>query len=97
VTIPLRYGIELADWWSYPQARASAAPVAWHGRNETSTNWDRVTNFRSIVGRPLGIQLFLMTWANPTPDVAIQSLDVVSFHATGDPVGAPFLVAVTGD
>lgn len=95
-SIPLQYGVDLADWWTYPESRASAS-VAWRGRNEDAAHWDRLTNFRAIVGRPLGIQLFLKTWVNPTPDVAITGLDFTYYHASNAPPEAPFLVAVTGD
>jgi hypothetical protein len=96
LSIPLQYGVDLADMWTYPQSRASA-PVAWQGRNEDAAHWDRLTNFLALVGRPLGIHLFLKTWVNPTPDVPITSLDVAYYHASGAPATAPFLVAVTGD
>src|SRR5262249_13885672 len=30
-TIPIRYGLDLADWWGYTQSRASEAVIAWQG------------------------------------------------------------------
>jgi hypothetical protein len=97
VSIPIRYGVDLADWWTYPTSRATAGPVVWQGISESARRWDRNTGFKKAVGRPLGLQLFLKTWDNPTPDLTIQSLDLV----TGDQnsttsASAPFVVAVTG-
>lgn len=95
-TIPLRYGVEIGAWWTYPSARA-LAPVAWRGWNEAATRWDQETGFEILVGRPLGIQLFMMTWRNPTPDVEIKSLDVTSQYIPRTPIALPFLVGLTGE
>lgn len=96
VTLPIRYGIETADWWSYSDSKASGAAVAWTGRNESSARWSRLYNFPASLGRPLGLQLFLFAWDNPKPDVEIQSIDLVPASRTPGSPAIPFLVGVTG-
>jgi len=94
-TIPIRYGLDLADWWGYTQSRASEAVIAWRGRNEAAAHWDWFQGWAAALGHPLGVQLYLKTWVNPTLDVEITSLDLVN-GATASSGVAPFLVAVTG-
>jgi hypothetical protein len=97
VEIPIRYGIDVADWWTYPDARASDGPVVWRGTSEGATRWGRLTDFQRAVGRPLGLQLFMKTWVNPSPDREIESISLVSTTPpSGSGAAAPFLVAVSG-
>jgi hypothetical protein len=76
--IPLLYGYDLRDW--VPQAdepKGTGLEPVW-----------------SASGGPMGgPRLFLKTWENPRPDVAITSLDFVSTLSAS----APFLVAITVD
>jgi hypothetical protein len=85
--IPVRYAMEVLDWWTIPDrgAEVSNAEVAWTGSCEAAEKYKYT------------IRLFMTKWKNPHPDLEIKSLDVV----TGDqPAGrgapAPFLVAVSG-
>jgi hypothetical protein len=97
VQIPLRAGIELADWWNYPTSHASAAPTVWRGRSPGGSRWDRTVGFKAIYGKPLEIQLYQMTWENPSPEREIQSLDMLTGdQSSGFRACAPFLVAVSG-
>ena len=81
--IPLRFGLNLREWWSPPTATplTTGAAVAWEGGNAASR----------AVGMKL--RLYQMTWINPRPDQAILSLD---FSSTQE-FPAPFLIAVTAE
>lgn len=87
IRIPLRAGIDIADWWDV-RDEVSQAQVAWTGTNAAaSASRDR-------------LRLFLESWENPWPGVTIQSLDLVAAERTvplGQAAPAPFLVAVTGE
>lgn len=94
VEIPIRYGIDVLDWWSVPMdadrgSEVTEGQVAWTGTDAATT--------RS--GPDLQIRLFLKTWKNPHPDREIKTLDVVAGDykgETGNGAPAPFLVAVSG-
>jgi hypothetical protein len=91
VAIPIRYGLDIGDWWAYPGMATAEAPVAWTGTNPAATR------FGAAQGRRIGIQLFMQTWNNPHPDRTIESLDVVAVPPSrSQDVTAPFLVAVSG-
>jgi hypothetical protein len=82
--ITIRAGVDLADWWDNG-TRATAAPIVWTGTNPSSASTGQ------------SLRLFLKSWQNPRPSVAIQSLDFVCGDQPGGPgAAAPFLVAVTG-
>ena len=77
--IPVAYGKDVRDWWT--QASESGDDLAkpvWTG-----------TNLAAPDNPPHG--LYLTTWENPLPDVAIESLDYRSAMANS----APFLIALT--
>lgn len=77
--IPVVYGKDVRDWWT--QAGESGDDLAkpvWTG-----------TNLAAPDNPPRG--LYLTTWENPLPDVAIESLD----YRTAMANSAPFLIAVT--
>ncbi len=77
--IPIVVGKDLADWFKRPNEENARFVVAWEGANDVS--------------RQLGskIRLFKTTWENPSPEVAVKSIDFVG----GDLFAAPFLVAIT--
>ena len=66
--IPIRYGHEVRNWHVLPgeSAPPKELTVAWVGSNAIS----------KAAGR--SIRLFLTTWTNPAPGVAIESIDYVS-------------------
>jgi WD40 repeat protein/tRNA A-37 threonylcarbamoyl transferase component Bud32 len=85
--IPIRGGIEVADWWTHSKETNTQFTVAWMGTNEKSVKYQRF------------IRLFKTTWRNPRPDVEIASIDFLSARVAppGRGVPAPFLVAITAE
>jgi len=83
--IPIRYGVDLRDWWhgaNESTEETGRAIVVWKGTNPQVTQR----------GFP-GVRLYLKTWDNPLPDTEITSIDFVSAMT----VSAPFLIAITAD
>ena len=74
--IPVRVGVEIADWYVDP-AQLPSARVAWRGH---------------IADKPGPIGAYAMRWANPYPDKAISSIDLVS--AQKDPVTVIIAISV---
>jgi len=62
IRVPLRVGVELADWYVEPRP-LPAARVAWRGY---------------IADKPGEIGVYAMRWVNPYPEKVISSLDFVS-------------------
>jgi hypothetical protein len=85
--IPIRAGIELADWWTHSRETNTQFTVAWTGTNEKSAQYQK------------SIRLFKTTWKNPRPDVEIASIDFLSRRnaSPGRAAAAPFLVAITAE
>ncbi len=85
--IPIRGGIEVADWWTRGAQTNTLYTVAWMGTNEASRKKERF------------IRLFKTTWKNPRVNVEIVSIDFVSGRVAppGRGVPAPFLVAITAE
>jgi WD40 repeat protein len=81
--IPLVTGRNIQDWWADPKAIGSNddAQVVWVGSNPEAT------------AHQCNINLVMLTWNNPKPDVQIQSVD---FLQVGNG-GQPFLVALTAE
>jgi hypothetical protein len=79
--IPIVTGRDVLDWHNKVPA-GSPLVVAWEGDNPKT---------RQHPGENRKIHLFKSTWENPSPDVEIQTIDLVSRR--GAP--APFLVAIT--
>ncbi|HAB18995.1 MAG TPA: hypothetical protein DCE44_21470, partial [Verrucomicrobiales bacterium] len=79
--IPLRYGMDVADWGSESTELAEAKAVIGPEVNGAATDYRN---------RP---RLHLTTWLNPNPDDPVETLDFQS-SASGS---APFLVAVTAE
>jgi WD40 repeat protein len=80
VEIPLRVGVELADWWHTPGASAPLAPEAWKG-----------TNGKTMRTEGCHIRLFHLAWDNPQPGVTVRSIDLATTHNDA----RPFLVGLT--
>lgn len=84
--VPIRYAEHVRNWQFWPEAEAKekdgAQPI-WKGPQERwKQHWPG-----------WGVRLYMTTWTNPHPEVAIESLDFVS-TMTGS---APFLIAITVD
>jgi hypothetical protein len=78
--IPILYLRSLRDWWTKAaDPMPTEAAVAWAGQNEIA------------VTRGFQVVVFDYAWANPKPDVAIDTIDFVSAGATS----SPFLIAIT--
>jgi hypothetical protein len=79
--IPIVYGEDVRDWWTQPNevGLGTAEPV-WSGPNTVSSSGPTVA-------------LYMTTWLNPLPDLAIESID---YHSAMEEA-APFLVAITLD
>jgi hypothetical protein len=83
VTIPIRYGKDLLDWWfdeSSPEP--SEAKVAWQGANRQA----------QAMGKK--VRLYLASWENPKPDKKVKTIDFTTSKET--PCG-PFCVAITAE
>jgi hypothetical protein len=81
VTIPIRYGKDVADWWYDDNSpEPSEAKVAWKGAYEASRKAGKKT------------RLYLMTWENPKPDKKVARID---FSTNKQTQAAPFCVALT--
>jgi hypothetical protein len=78
--IPVVYGQDVRDWWTQPEEAAGTARSVWSGPNLANPN-----------GPPK--QVYLTSWENPLPDVAIKSLEYRSTMSNS----APFLIAVTAE
>ncbi len=76
--LPIRYGEDVRDWCQGSDPKdATRAVIAWSGPNPTDAG-----------GR---LRLFKRTWANPRPEVEVESIDFTSTMTQC----APFLVALT--
>lgn len=85
VTIPVKYGEDVRDWWHAKDAPAAAGDkvkVAWEGENEASKTGNN------------GIRLYLTTWKNPNPGKKVVSID---FTRTDGTPASPFCVAITAE
>jgi hypothetical protein len=82
-TIPVRYGKDVLDWWSGPDARGPAeGKVAWQGDNDEVKRYGK------------RIRLYLTTWENPKPDREVKAIAFA--RAEGTPC-LPFCVAMTAE
>jgi hypothetical protein len=80
--IPMIYGVDVVDWWSYPDQKApTKGKAVWEGENEASKGFDAK------------IKLYAKTWENPKPDKKVVAIDFVS-NAFKESV-APFCLAIT--
>jgi len=77
--MPVVVGKDLGDWFERPPELGKTWTIAWTGTNARS----RLFNVK--------IRLFKSTWANPLPNVPVQSIDLVAT----DNQGYPFVVAIT--
>jgi hypothetical protein len=78
--IPVRVGVEVADWYVDPVALPSAR-VAWRGQ---------------IADKPGPIGLYAMRWVNPYPAKAVSSVDFVSAIGDPVPVLLALTVELAG-
>jgi hypothetical protein len=84
VSIPIRYGQDVVDWWTVDDGSSPAAQthLAWVGSNGAAGH------------RP--IRLFLKSWTNPRPQVEISSVDMMTgSQSPGPGAAAPFMVGLT--
>ena len=79
--IPIRLGVEVADWWTQEGEDLGQLQVAWTGQNAASRTAGKT------------IRLFRTAWENPRPDAVIESLGMTATHFRT----CPFLVAVTAE
>lgn len=78
--IPIRYGIEVSDWWTGPSsAPLEGSDVAWEGDNEASRD------------SGMKLRLYKTTWSNPHPEKTISAMD---FRSTMTDC-SPYLIAIT--
>jgi WD40 repeat protein/serine/threonine protein kinase len=81
--IPITYGEDVRDWWfsfqSLPEY-SNQASIAWLGANP-----------KTRANESACLRLYLRSWTNPTPEVAITSIDLISAMTPC----APFLIAIT--
>lgn len=79
--MPLKYGVDVRDWWFWPDEplKAKLGALAWTGQNG------------ACKAQGMFIRLFKGTWENPTPEAEVTAIDYVSTMSKA----APFLVAVT--
>jgi hypothetical protein len=84
ISIPIRYGQDVVDWWTVDDGSSVAAQtrLVWVGSNGAAGD------------RP--IRLFLKSWENPRPQVPIRSVDMVTgSQSSGAGAPAPFLAGLT--
>jgi hypothetical protein len=80
--ISIVYGVDVVDWWSYPDQKApTAGKAVWEGENEASKGFEAK------------IKLYAKTWENPHPEKKVASIDFVSTSFTESV--APFCLAMT--
>jgi hypothetical protein len=79
--IPIIYGRDVRNWhFQAGEAKPSTGlNTVWTGENEVSKKGGR------------SLRLFMTTWTNLIPDVAIETIDFTSSMASP----APFLIAIT--
>jgi hypothetical protein len=92
--VPVRYGVDVLDWWAIPMDAARGAEVT-----EGQVAWTGTNAATERQGGGLTLRLYLKTWKNPHPDREIKTLDMVAGDFKGEMgngAPAPFLVAVSG-
>jgi hypothetical protein len=73
----------VTDWWKYPLSKEpTQGKVAWQGANDAAKEFEAT------------LWLFLGTWVNPKPEVAVTTLDYASTIKTRC---GPLCVAVTAE
>lgn len=80
-SIPLRYGVELRDWWDWDDRGADGAATVWEIE-------DAKARERGFTAR-----LFQLTWSNPHPE---QEVATIEFRSAGS-IASPLCVAITVD
>jgi S1-C subfamily serine protease len=83
VTTPIRYGIDVRDWWYGKNAPVpTEGKVAWEGDNGDAQR------------SGARIRLYLTTWENPKPEREVSTIRFARTAASGC---APFCVAMTAE
>jgi hypothetical protein len=83
VTIPIRYGKDLLDWWfDDASPEPTEAKVAWKGENPRAQE----------AGKK--VRLYLATWENPKPNLKVLRIDVSS---TKETACEPMCLAITAE
>jgi hypothetical protein len=84
VTVPVKYGEDVRDWWYAKDApdAGEKVKVAWEGENEASKAGNN------------GIRLYLTTWTNPNPGKKVATIDFLRTEGTP---ASPFCVAITAE
>lgn len=77
--LPVAYGRDIVDWWKQGDPGPFTATIAWTGTNKAAS------------ARGASIQLCKSTFANPRPEVTIETMDFISAMQTP----SPFLIALT--
>jgi eukaryotic-like serine/threonine-protein kinase len=82
--LPITYGQDVRDWWfSHTEDEtASGATIVWQGANPQTRK-----------SGSAGLRLYLSTWTNPTPEIVVKSVDLISAMTSS----APFLIAITAE
>lgn len=80
VKIPIRYGVDVLDWWFDPKApRPQDVTVAWEGVNQAAKSQGNL------------VRLYHTRWSNPEPAAKIECISFISTMSEA----APFLIAIT--
>ncbi len=80
--IRVRYGKDVADWWTAPEAPSlSGSQTAWEGENAATEN------------SPMQLRLFKKTWKNPNPEKVISAID----YSSSMKDSSSFLLAITAE
>jgi hypothetical protein len=81
--IGIQAGLHVSDWWGNPrqQPRARNSALIWTGKNEAIRNYSPKDSLR----------LFLTSFENPRPDLAIERVDYLSALKNA----SPFLLGLT--
>lgn len=82
-SVPIVYGQDVRDWWAWGKPpEVTKGKIAWTGTNAMSERQNQK------------IRLYLTTWENPKPGVAIESIDYKIREGTA---AEPFCVAITAE
>ncbi len=80
-TVPVRLGLEVANWVSQDPAGLRDAALAWAAPFPNDNSGEQAV-------------LYQLQWNNPRPDVAVQSIDV-AYGDNGNRLGQAAVVAIT--
>jgi len=79
--IPIIYGEDVRDWWNWDKSKETKrGKIAWTGNNPAAAMYEN------------DIRLYASSWANPKPDLEVES---IVYSSKMDTPGAPLCVALT--